>query len=79
MLLPLSTTVPRKDARTSIKIIINIILTISKIYSLITMKRCDYSYSSSSYECTCPPGLTLGPDGKVCQGGAEVKVIIAES
>ena len=81
MPLPLLTTVPRKDAHTSIQNttirIIRITLNDSKDI-LITMKRCDYSYASSSYECTCPPGLTLGPDGKDCQGGAEVKVITAD-
>ena len=74
MLQPRLTTVPRKAAHTSIQTILSrILLTIPN------SERCDYSYASSSYECTCPPGLTLGPDGKVCQGGAEVKVIIAES
>ena len=69
MLQPRLTTVPRKAAHTSIQTILSrILLTIPN------SERCDYSYASSSYECTCPPGLTLAPDGQVCQGGGEVKV-----
>ena len=73
MLQPRLTTVPRKAAHTSIQTILSrILLTIPNC------KRCDYSYASSSYECTCPPGLTLAPDGQVCQGGGEVEVTTAE-
>ena len=73
MLQPRLTTVPRKAAHTSIQTILSrILLTIPN------SERCDYSYASSSYECTCPPGLTLAPDGQVCQGGGEVKVTTTE-
>ena len=73
MLQPRLTTVPRKAAHTSIQTILSrILLTIPN------SERCDYSYASSSYECTCPPGLTLAPDGQVCQGGGEVEVTTAE-
>ena len=73
MLQPRLTTVPRKAAHTSTQTILSrILLTIPNC------KRCDYSYASSSYECTCPPGLTLAPDGQVCQGGGEVEVTTTE-
>ena len=34
--------------------------------------KCSYSYPSSSYQCTCPPPLLLGPGGRRClQEGEE--------
>ena len=30
--------------------------------------KCNYSYDTREYVCTCPPGLSLGPGGRRCQG-----------